>query len=74
MEKGQTEILKTVLEGFVRLEVNKELGYMVTIRVDNGKYFYCDFFRLMEIMEDFKLIVDIKHGKPTARRRSNKAK
>lgn len=68
MEKGQTEILKTALEGFIRLEVNKDLGYMVTIKVDNGKYFYCDFFRLMDIMEDFSLIVKAKHGKRTVKR------
>lgn len=72
--KIDSKVIKTALNGLLRLEYYQELGYVVTIKISEGKYFYCQLAELSEIIEEFQYIVKAKHGhkaKTSNKRKSN---
>lgn len=62
---NNSEVLKTSLEGLMRLEFYKDKGFVVVIQVAPTKYFFVKFDELQKIMADYELIVEAKTKKIT---------
>ena len=62
---NNSEVLKTSLEGLMRLEFYKDKGFVVVIQVATKKYYFMKIKKKKKIMADYELIVEAKTKKIT---------
>lgn len=65
-EKAKTQILKSALEGKMRLEFYPEKKSHIVSFKGNKEIFWVEYQTLKEIMEDFDLLFQVRNKKPVA--------
>lgn len=64
VKRPKSEVLKVELGGLLRLEWYEDRGFVVTIQVDKNKFFFIEFAKLKEIVDDFSEIIRLKGNRP----------
>lgn len=59
----ESKLIKTSLDGLVRLEFYPDRGYVVTIQVAKDKFFFMEIETMNELLNDYNEIIRLKGGK-----------